>query len=50
MADGYHVVNCTVHRAETDVAPTSDVHLVDMRRLRIALKEQINTYLNQHTE
>ncbi|SNR65209.1 YdcH family protein [Puniceibacterium sediminis] len=45
LADDYHAVNREVHRAETDVAPTSDQHLVDLRKNRADLKDQIYKYL-----
>ncbi len=45
MADNYHTVNRAIHRAETDVEPTSDDHMSQMRRERLALKDQIAAYL-----
>lgn len=47
LSDDYHDVNRTVHRAETDVEPTSDDHLTNMRKQRLALKDQIAAYLNK---
>jgi uncharacterized protein YdcH (DUF465 family) len=41
LADLYHTVNRDVHRAETNVEPTSDHHLVDLRKQRAALKDEI---------
>ena len=41
LVDEYHTINRDVHRAETDVEPTSDDHLTEMRRKRIALKDEI---------
>jgi hypothetical protein len=41
LVDDYHSVNRDVHRAETDVEPTSDAHLKEMRLQRIALKDEI---------
>lgn len=46
LADSYHEVNRDVHRAETDVAPTADEHLVEMRKQRMRLKDEIFAYLN----
>lgn len=46
LADAYHDVNRDVHRAETDVAPTTDDHLVTMRKERMRLKDEIFSYLN----
>ena len=37
----YHDINRQVHRAETDVEPTSDVHMAEMRRTRMRLKDEI---------
>ena len=41
LADRYHEVNRAIHRAETDIEPTSDDHLEAMRRDRMRLKDQI---------
>ncbi|MCF2871930.1 DUF465 domain-containing protein [Octadecabacter sp. G9-8] len=41
LADQYHDVNRAIHRAETDVEPTDDAHLQQMRKERIGLKDQI---------
>lgn len=41
LTEEYHEINRAVHRAETDVAPTSDQHLVDMRKTRADLKDKI---------
>lgn len=41
LADDYHEINRAVHRAETDVEPTDDLHLAQMRKERMALKDQI---------
>ncbi len=49
LADEYHEVNRAVHRAETDVEPTSDDHLVDLRKQRMALKDQINAYISKRS-
>ncbi|MFT5649269.1 MAG: hypothetical protein ACJAXK_000161 [Yoonia sp.] len=46
LSSDYHELNRAVHRAETDVEPTSDDHLTDMRKQRLALKDQIAAYLN----
>ncbi len=45
LADAYHTLNRAVHRAETDVEPTSDDHMNEMRKERSALKDQIYAYL-----
>lgn len=41
LADNYHNINRDVHRAETNVAPTSDAHMVTLRKQRAALKDEI---------
>lgn len=45
LADEYHEVNRAVHRAETDVEPTDDLHMGELRRQRAALKDEIYNYL-----
>ena len=41
LTDEYHEVNRMVHRAETDVEPISDDHLTEIRKKRMALKDEI---------
>jgi len=41
LFDEYHEVNRAVHRAETRVEPTDDVHLEEMRKSRLRLKDEI---------
>lgn len=48
MSEDYHTLNRAIHRAETDVEPTSDDHMQKMRRERLALKDQIAAYLRQN--
>ena len=45
LADAYHAVNREVHRIETDIEPASDDVVNQKRRQRLALKDQIATYL-----
>ena len=45
LTDHCHTISRAVHRAETDVEPTSDDHLVELRKERMALKDQIYGYL-----
>jgi uncharacterized protein len=45
MADAYHALNREIHRAETNVEPTSDDHLTEMRKRRMVLKDDINALL-----
>ncbi len=46
LYDEYHVVNRAIHRAETNVEPTDDLHMQEMRKERMALKDQISAVLN----
>ncbi len=41
LADAYHDVNRAVHRAETGVEPVSEVAEQEMRRERMAIKDEI---------
>jgi uncharacterized protein YdcH (DUF465 family) len=43
--DEYHVANSAVHSAETDIKPTSDAHMAELRKDRMHLKDQIYGYL-----
>ncbi len=47
LADDYHALNRAVHRAESDIEPTDDLHLMEMRKDRLALKDQIHSILLQ---
>ncbi|MFZ2102791.1 MAG: YdcH family protein [Oricola sp.] len=41
ISNEYHELNRAIHRAETDVEPCDDAHLVEMRKQRMALKDEI---------
>ncbi|WP_417477985.1 YdcH family protein [Maricaulis sp.] len=45
LADAYHALNRDIHRAETNVEPTSDDQMTDMRKRRMVLKDEINALL-----
>lgn len=45
LADGYHDINRDIHRAETNIEPTSDDHMADMRKQRMVLKDEIHGLL-----
>ncbi len=45
MFDDYHTVNRAIHRAETNVEPTDDLHMAEMRKERLALKDKIAAVL-----
>ncbi|MEE4120951.1 MAG: DUF465 domain-containing protein [Paracoccaceae bacterium] len=48
LAEEYHDVNRQVHRAETDVEPTDDFTQQELRKRRMALKDQIAAMLNEN--
>jgi uncharacterized protein YdcH (DUF465 family) len=41
LFDEYHDINRAIHRAETDIEPTDDFNLEDMKKKRLALKDEI---------
>jgi len=41
LMDDYHEINRAIHRAETNVEPTDDLHAAEMRKQRLALKDEI---------
>lgn len=41
LFDRYHELNRAVHRAETNVEPTDDFNMTEMRKERMALKDEI---------
>jgi len=41
LADEYHELNRQIHRIETDVEPASDEHQTELRKQRLALKDEI---------
>lgn len=41
LFEAYHDVNRAIHRAETDVEPTDDLHMETMRKERLKLKDEI---------
>ncbi len=41
LFDEYHDVNRAIHRAETNVEPTDDFHMEEMRKQRLKLKDEI---------
>ncbi len=48
LSSDYHRLNRAIHRAETDVEPTSDDNMKKMRLERLGLKDQIAAYLRTH--
>jgi len=47
LADDYHEVNRAVHRAETNVTPMEDLAVIEMRKKRALLKDQIFRLLSE---
>ena len=45
MCDDYNLANDAVHLAESDVKPTSDDHMNDLRKTRMLIKDQVYAYL-----
>ena len=41
LFDEYHTLNRAIHRAETNVEPTDDFHMLEMRKKRVQLKDEI---------
>ncbi|MFK7868812.1 MAG: YdcH family protein [Roseobacter sp.] len=41
LLDDYHELNRAIHRAETNVEPTDDYHMIEMRKKRMQLKDEI---------
>ncbi len=40
LADSYHALNREIHRGETNVEPMDDMHLVELRKQRLALLDR----------
>ena len=45
LADEYHELNRQIHRIETDMEPASDEHQTELRKKRMALKDEIYAML-----
>lgn len=45
LADEYHLLNREIHRAETNVQPTDDFALEEMKKKRLALLDEIRGML-----
>ena len=45
LFEEYHDVNRAIHRAETNIEPTCDVEMLDMRRRRLTLKDETYGFL-----
>lgn len=47
LMDEYHALNRQVHRAETDVEPVDDLVQAEMRKQRMALKDELYAMLSK---
>ncbi len=47
LAEEYHELNRTVHRAETNVEPMEELAEVELRKKRAALKDEIWSILSK---
>lgn len=47
LYEEYHEVNRAVHRAETNIEPTDDVHMENMRKKRMKLKDELYAILTR---
>lgn len=47
LAQDYHEVNRNIHRVETNIEPMSDLEMLDLRKRRMWLKDQIAAYLRE---
>lgn len=45
LLDEYHSVNRAIHRAEVNVEPVADFHMIDLRKKRLSLKDEIASCL-----
>lgn len=45
LYEEYHEVNRAIHRAETNIEPTDDMHMETMRKSRLKLKDELYSML-----
>ena len=50
LFDDYHKINRAIHRAETNVEPTDEAHEHEMRKERMALKDQLYQMIRAEAE
>ena len=48
LSNAYHDVNKVIHRVETNLAPLDDLHVADLRKERLRLKDEIYGMLVRH--
>lgn len=46
LTDRYHEINREIHRLETSVEAASEFHETELRKERMALKDQISTMIS----
>ncbi len=46
LADAYHALNREIHRGETNIEPTDDFHLEELKKRRLLLLDEISGMLN----
>ncbi len=46
LAEAYHTLNREIHRAEANIEPTDETHETELRKKRMALKDEIFSMLN----
>ena len=46
ISDDYHQLNRDIHRAETNVEPTDDFHLEEMKKKRLLLLDEVRNLLS----
>ncbi len=49
LMDEYHEINRTLHRVETNVQPMADLEALQLRKQRMALKDEIARLLRNET-
>ena len=47
LAEEYHELNREIHRIETETEPASDEHQTELRKKRMALKDEIYALLKE---
>ena len=45
LSEDYHAINHNIYLAESDIEPTDDFNLENMRKTRVLLKDQIYSIL-----
>ncbi|WP_193185136.1 YdcH family protein [Nisaea sediminum] len=46
LADAYHEVNREIHRIEAEIETTSDAYAEELKKKRLALKDEVAGFLN----